>query len=384
MATRFSARAGTVKPFLAVEVLERALELERAGADVLHLELGEPDFPPPPAVVEACARALRDGETRYTESRGIAELREAIAADHERRSGVTVDPGRVIVTNGTSPAMLLVFTLLVDPGDEVLIPTPNYACYPNFVRIAGGVPVTVPTRPDTGYRVDPDAVRAAITPRTKAIIVASPANPTGAIQDAATLRALAELGPVLVSDEVYHGLEYGEARSRSALGMGDEVFVLDGFSKRYAMTGFRLGYVIAPEAAVRPLQSMAQNLFLSTTHFVQRAGIAALEHGQETLRAMREAYARRRALMLDGVRSLGLAVETEPCGAFYVFADARAFDADSRRLSRRLLEGAHVAITPGVDFGAAGEGFLRFSYAAADETISAAIERLGACEALRG
>jgi len=384
VAPRFSARAGTVEPFLAVEVLERALELERQGADVLHLEFGEPDFPPPAAVVEACARALRNGETRYTESRGIAELREAIAADHERRSGVTVDAGRVIVTNGTSPAMLLVFSLLVDPGDEVLIPTPHYACYPNFVRIAGGVPVFVTTRPADGYRVDVDAVRAAITPRTRAIIVASPANPTGAIQDAATLRALAALGPPLISDEVYHGLEYGEARASSALGMADEVFVLDGFSKRYAMTGFRLGYVIAPEPAVRPLQSMAQNLFLSTTHFVQRAGIAALEHGQDTLSAMRDAYARRRALMLEGVRGLGLGVETEPCGAFYVFADARRFDADSRRLSQRLLEDAHVAITPGVDFGAAGEGFLRFSYAAADETIRAALGRLATCDALRG
>ena len=384
MAPRFSERAGTVEPFLAVEVLEGALELERAGADVLHLEFGEPDFPPAPAVVEACARAMRDGETRYTESRGISELREAIATDHERRGGAALDPGRVIVTNGTSPAMLLVFLLLVDPGDEVLIPSPHYACYPNFVRIAGGVPVFVPTAPDDGYRVDLDAMRASISERTKAIIVASPANPTGAIQDEVTLRALAELGPALISDEVYHGLEYGEAHASSALGMGDDVFVLDGFSKRYAMTGFRLGYVIAPEVAVRPLQSMAQNLFLSTTHFVQRAGIAALEHGQETLRAMREAYARRRALMLEGVRSLGLGVETEPCGAFYVFADARKFDADSRRLSRRLLDEVHVAITPGVDFGAAGEGFLRFSYAAADETIAAAIDRLRSSDALRG
>lgn len=376
MSHPFAARAGLVEPFLAVEVLERALELERQGADVLHLEFGEPDFPPPPAVIEACDRAMRSGETRYTESRGLVELREAIAADHQRRSGVAVDPGRIIVTNGTSPAMLLVFCLLVDTGDEVLIPTPHYACYPNFARIVGGTPVFVPTRPEDGYRVDPAAVRAAVTPRTRALIVASPANPTGAIQDAETMRALADLGVPLISDEIYHGLEYGDAQVTSALGLSDDGYVLDGFSKRYAMTGFRLGYVVAPPGAVRALQSMAQNLFLSTTHFVQYGGVAALEHGADTLRTMREAYARRRAIMLEGVRALGLEVASEPLGAFYVFADARRFDADSRRLSSRLLEGAHVAVTPGVDFGQAGEGFLRFSYAAADETIRAALERL--------
>jgi aspartate/methionine/tyrosine aminotransferase len=376
MSHPFAARAHLVEPFLAVEVLERALELERQGADVLHLEFGEPDFPPPPAVIEACDRAMRAGDTRYTESRGLAELREAIAADHQRRSGVVVDPGRILVTNGTSPAMLLVFCLLVEPGDEVLIPTPHYACYPNFVRIVGGQPVYLPTRPEEGYQIDLDAVRAAITPRTRAIIAASPANPTGAIQNASTLAALADLGVPLISDEIYHELEYTELRATSALGLADDVYVLDGFSKRYAMTGFRLGYVIAPTAAVRPLQSMAQNLFLSTTHFVQRGGIAALEHGADTLSAMREAYARRRILMLEGLRRLGLDVASEPPGAFYVFADARRIDADSRRLSSRLLEEAHVAVTPGVDFGEAGEGFLRFSYAAADDTIRAALERL--------
>jgi aspartate/methionine/tyrosine aminotransferase len=382
MSGEFAERAGRVQPFLAVEILERALELEARGREILHLEFGEPDFPPPPAVVEACQRALKDGETRYTESRGIAPLREAIARDHERRSGVAVDPGRVIVTNGTSPAMLLVFSLLVDPGDEVVIPTPHYACYPNFVHVAGGRPVFVPTRPEDGYRIDVDAVRAAIGPRTVALIMASPANPTGAVQDEATMRALAGLGVPLISDEVYHGLVYGDAVATSALGMDERVYVLDGFSKRYAMTGFRLGYVIAPDAAVRPLQSMAQNLFLSTTHFVQRAGIAALEHGRDTLRDMRIAYARRRGLMLEVVRGLGLSVASEPRGAFYVFADARAIGGDSRALAFDLLERAGVALTPGVDFGAAGEGFLRFSYAAADETIRRAAERLR--EALPG
>ena len=374
----YSRRADLAEPFLAMEVMERALELERGGAEIVHLEVGEPDFPAPPAAVEACQQALARGETRYTDSRGLAELREAIAADHLRRSGVGVDPERVIVTGGTSPAMLLVFSLLVDPGDEVVLAAPYYPCYPNFVHVAGGVPVYVETRAEDGYRLDPDRVRSALTARTRAIVVASPANPTGAIQDAETLAALANLGVPLVSDEIYDGLVYDEHRVTSALGLGEDVFVLDGFSKRYAMTGFRLGYVVAPERAIRPLQTLAQSLFISASHFVQRAGIAALAHGESTLREMRSAYARRRPLLLDGLAGLGFSVPTPPAGAFYVFADARGFGDDSRRLAFDLLERAHVAVTPGIDFGRAGEGFLRFSYAASDQAIARALERLGA------
>ncbi|MBW2279549.1 MAG: pyridoxal phosphate-dependent aminotransferase [Deltaproteobacteria bacterium] len=377
MSFGYSRRADLAEPFLAMEVMERALELERGGADIVHLEVGEPDFPAPPAAVEACQQALARGETGYTDSRGLAELREAIAADHRRRSGVEVDPDRVIVTGGTSPAMLLVFLLLVEPGDEVVLAAPHYPCYPNFVHVAGGVPVYVETRAEDGYRLDPDEVRAALTPRTRAIVVASPANPTGAIQDAETLAALANLGVPLVSDEIYDGLVYDEHRVTSALGLGEDVFVLDGFSKRYAMTGFRLGYVVAPERAIRPLQTLGQSLFISASHFVQRAGIAALAHGEPTLREMRSAYARRRRLLLDGLAPIGFSVPTPPAGAFYVFANARRFGDDSRSLAFDLLERAHVAVTPGIDFGQAGEGFLRFSYAASDDAIARALQRLG-------
>ncbi len=376
MSFGYSLRADLAEPFLAMEVMERAQELEREGAEIVHLEVGEPDFPAPPAAVEACRRALLEGETRYTDSRGLPELREAIAADHARRSGVTVDPERVLVTNGTSPAMLLVFLLLVDPGDEVVLAAPHYPCYPNFVHVAGGVPVFVETSPEDGYRLDPDRVRAALTTRTRAIVVASPANPTGAIQDAETLRALAGLGVPLVSDEIYDGLVYDGHVVTSALGMSDDVFVLDGFSKRYAMTGFRLGYVVAPAHAARPLQTLAQSLFISASHFVQRAGIAALAHGASTLREMHTAYARRRTLLVEGLRGIGFEVPTPPAGAFYVFADARRFGADSRSLAFELLERAHVAVTPGIDFGAAGEGFLRVSYARSDAAIERALERL--------
>jgi aspartate/methionine/tyrosine aminotransferase len=369
-------RAASIEPFLAMEVMERAFELERGGARVIHLEIGEPDFPPPREAVETCARALLEGETHYTDSRGLAELRSAVAAEKGARAGVAIDPERVLVTSGTSPAMLLVFGLLVETGAEVLIPTPHYPCYPNFVRFCGGVPVFVPTDPANGYQVDVGAVRRAITKRTACLIVGSPANPTGAVQSAATLAALAELGVPLVADEIYDGLVFDGGRAPSALAASDEVFVLDGFSKRYAMTGFRLGFAIAPPAALRPLQVMQQNLFISANHFVQRAGIAALEHGDATRRAMLEAYARRRTLLVDGLRKLGFAIPVPPAGAFYVFADARRFATDSRRFAFDLLERVHVAVTPGVDFGAAGEGHLRFSLSAPDAAIEEALARL--------
>ena len=350
--------------------------MQREGVPVLHLEVGEPDFPPPPEVVEACQRALARGETHYTDSRGLVELREAIAADHRRRSGVPVDAERVLVTSGSSPAMLLVCALLLDPGDEVILGTPHYPCHPHFVRVFDGVPVRVACDPGDAYRLDPDAVRAAITPRTRAILVASPANPTGAVQDTETLRALAELGPPLISDEIYDGLVYDGARVTSALEVSDRSFVLDGFSKRYAMTGFRLGYAIAPREAVRPLQTLQQNLFISANRFVQRAGVAALAHGAATVEAMRRACDRRRIRLVEGLRKLGFGVPMLPQGAFYVLADARAFDSDSRRLAFRLLEKAHVGVTPGIDFGAAAEGWLRFCTAVDEAVIEEALDRL--------
>jgi aspartate/methionine/tyrosine aminotransferase len=373
---QFSRRASEIEPFLAMEVAERAFQMQREGVEVIHLEIGEPDFAPPPAAVAACTAALRAGETRYTDSRGLADLRAAIAGDHSRRSGVDIDPERVIVTSGTSPAMLLVFSLLLEPGDEVILGTPHYPCYPNFIRFCGGVPVLVPTDAERGYQLAVEDVRAARTPRTRAIVVNSPANPTGAIQRGETLRALGDLGVPIISDEIYAGIVYGGARVTSALTLGGDAFVLDGFSKRYAMTGFRLGYAIVPPEALRPLQVMHQNLFISASSFVQRAGIAALREGAERVETMRAAYDRRRTRLLAGLRALGFGIPSEPEGAFYIFADARTWGGDSRALAFEILERAHVGVTPGVDFGAAGEGWLRFCYAASEASIDEALARL--------
>jgi len=359
-----------------MEVLERAEELERKGASIAHLELGEPDFDPPPAATQACREALARGDTGYTDSRGIWALREAIADDVSRRAGRTIPPDRVLVTQGTSSAMLLVFSLLIEPGDEVIIPTPHYPCYPNFVRFAGGTPVFVETRAEDGWHIDPARVRDAMTSRTRAIVLGSPANPTGAVQPREVVRALVELGPTLIADEIYDGLVYDGAQTSSVLEFSDQDFVLDGFSKRYAMTGFRLGWVVAPVSAMRRLQVLHQNLFISATHFVQFAGIAALESGASTTESMRAAYCERRILLVDGLRRLGFGVDRLPEGAFYVLADASRFGDDSRALAFHLLEKAHVGVTPGIDFGEAAEGKLRFCYAVSPEIIESALSRL--------
>ena len=378
MGMSFSSRSDAIAPFLAMEVMERGMAMSRAGVDVLQLGVGEPGFPPPPEVAEAVAVAVAAGHTHYTDSRGLVELREAIATDCQKRRGVAVDSEQIIVTSGSSPALLIVLSLLLDPGDEVIIPTPHYPCYPNMVEVCGGRAVFVPTVPEDGYLIDVARVRAAVTARTKGVLVASPANPTGAVQPAEVIRELAGLGVPVLSDEVYDGLVFDGTTTTSPLGMTDDCFVFDGFSKRYAMTGFRLGYVIAPHRAMRSLVSLQQNLFISAAHFVQTVGLAALEHGEAHRQMMVAEYKRRRRVLVNGVRSVGLSVPVTPTGAFYVLADARHLGGDSLGLAFELLERAHVALGPGRDFGEIAEGFLRFSYASAYDDIVRAVERLRA------
>ncbi|MEC9466515.1 MAG: pyridoxal phosphate-dependent aminotransferase [Myxococcota bacterium] len=364
-------------PFLAMEVMERGMAMANAGAPVMQLGVGEPDFDAPPEVIEATIQALRDGDTHYTDSRGLRSLRERIARDHFERRGVEIDPNRVIVTQGTSPAIGMVMRLLLEPGDEVIMPTPHYACYPNLIALSGAKAVMVPTMAQDGYAIDVDEVRKAITPRTRAILVASPANPTGAVQAPETLDALANLGLPFLSDEIYHGLVFDGYRDHSPAAVSDTCFIFDGFSKRYAMTGFRLGYVIAPESAARPLQIMQQNLHISSTHFVQKAAVAALDHGDAHLVMMRETYDRRRRLLLSGLRDLGFEVPVAPAGAFYILANAKRFGDDSLELAFEILDKAKVAVGPGRDFGTLAEGHLRFSYAASEATIEESLHRLG-------
>lgn len=364
-------------PFLAMEVMERGIELTAAGHDVVQLAVGEPEGPPPAAVLAATTASIERGETRYTSSRGLAQLREAIALDASVRRGCSVSAQRVIVTSGTSPALHMALRVLLEPGDEVLIPTPHYPCYPNMVLACGGRPVFVPTSASDGYTIDPARVRAALNPRTRCIVVASPSNPTGAIQPREVVHELAALGLPILSDEIYDGLVFDGARVTSPLALSEDTFVFDGFSKRYAMTGYRLGYVIAPAQAMRSLQSLQQNLHISASMFAQHAGLAALEAGGPFLAAMQREYGERRRTLIDGVRALGLDVASEPAGAFYVLADARKLGKSSMALALDWLERAHVAVAPGRDFGEAAEGFIRFSYATSLPRIREGLDRLG-------
>ncbi len=370
-----SQRAEAVSPFGAMEIMERAQALERDGRDVIYLCLGEPDFPTPTPVVDAAVRAMRAGATGYTHSLGLLELRQEIAAHYRRRYRVEVDPERILVSAGTSPLMLLLFALLLDPGSEVLIPDPGYACYPNFIRFAGGVPVPVRGLEEDGFQPRPGEIAARLTNYSRAVLINSPSNPGGAVLPADWLEELCALPVPVISDEIYHGLCY-EGRERSILEFTDTAFVLGGFSKAYAMTGWRLGYLIAPESCVRPLQSMHQNFLICASNFVQHGGITALRDCADEVERMRGVYDLRRRHMVKRLRELGFGIRRMPAGAFYVLADARHIGPDSRALARELLETVGVALTPGADFGAGGEGYLRFSYAASMERIDQAMGRI--------
>ncbi len=372
-------RTEEITPFLAVEVFERAQELERQGHEIVHLEFGEPDFETPAVIREAAERALRDGRTKYTHSLGILPLREAIAEHYQKSYGVAVSPDQILVTAGTSPAMLLLFTAILGAGDEVILSDPHYACYPNFIRYAEGRPVYVPVAEDDAFQFRPEAVAERLGPKTKAILINSPANPTGTLlapERMAALGDLADRGPWIVSDEIYHGLVY-EGREHSILEFTDRAFVLNGFSKAYAMTGWRLGYLIAPKSFIRTLQKLHQNFFISANDFVQWAGVAALREAGEEVGRFRQVFNERRLATVAGLRAIGLGVGPEPTGAFYVLANARRFTRRSLDFVFEILQEAHVALTPGIDFGANAEGYLRVSYANALPRVREGLRRLG-------
>lgn len=368
-------RAAEIPPFIVMDVLEAAQEMERVGEHIVHLEVGEPDFDTPECIKEACLRALRDGKTHYTHSLGLLELRESICNHYHERYGVIISPDQVLVTSGTSPAMMILFATLLEKGSEVIISDPHYACYPNFIRFFEGSSVCVPVLECDGFQYTPAAIREKITPRTRAILINSPSNPTGNILNRERMVQIASLGVPVISDEVYHGLVY-EDKEHSILEFTDSAFVLNGFSKTYAMTGWRLGYLIAPKSYIRPMQKIQQNLFISPNAFVQWAGVAALgEAGPDVLR-MRSIYNERRKFMIQRLREMGLGICVEPTGAFYVLGNIRAFSRDSYQTAFDILKRAHVGVAPGVDFGKNAEGYLRFSYANSLENIGEGMNRL--------
>ena len=367
-------------PFIVMDVLERAHEIERQGVHVIHLEVGEPDFDTPQCIKDAACKALDNGHTHYTHSLGMIELREAISEHYLKTYGVSVDPDQIVISSGTSPAMFVMFSALLEKGDQVIVSDPHYACYPNFIKFVQGEPVFIPVYEEDGFQYRPESIEKKVTRKTKGILINSPSNPTGNLLSKDRMEAIAALSlkpdsPYIISDEIYHGLVY-EGKEHSILEFTEKAFVFNGFSKLYAMTGLRLGYMIAPKHFIRPIQKLQQNFFISANAMVQVAGIAAFKEAGEDILRMKRIYNERRQFMIRRLKEMGLGITVEPTGAFYVFANAKHISGDSYKLAFDILEKAHVGVAPGIDFGKNGEGYLRFSYATSMENIAQGMDRL--------
>ncbi|MEN6447595.1 MAG: pyridoxal phosphate-dependent aminotransferase [Syntrophaceae bacterium] len=370
-----SQMARTVTSFLVMDVMERANILASEGRDIIHLEVGEPDFDTPDCIRKAAYEAMQHGRTHYTDSLGIPELRHAIAAHYGKTYGVQVDESRIMVTAGSSPALLMAIACLVDAGDEIIMSDPYYACYPNFTRILKAVPHLVPTGSADGFQLDPSKVRDCMSEASKAVLINSPANPTGICLDAEHMKALGSLGIPIISDEIYHGLVY-ESEQHTILEFTDNAVVINGFSKAYAMTGWRLGWVVLPPSMVRTAQKIQQNLMICAPSIAQWGGVAALTEATQDVEDMRQTFARRRKVMLSEMARHGFNVEVEPTGAFYVLVNMGDLCSDSVALAMDILEHSGVGVTPGIDFGPGAARYLRFSYANSEKNIEEGLSRV--------
>ena len=371
---RVSSR-GDVDPFIVMDVMEQARALEAQGRSIIHMEVGQPGTPAPRGALEALAAAMQADALGYTVALGLPALRQGIAGLYRRWYGIDLNPDRVIVTAGSSAAFLLAFTALFEAGEAVGLGLPGYPSYRHILKALSLRAVGIPTGPETRFQPVP----AGLPDGLAGLIVASPGNPTGTMLGRADLAALAgacaDRGLALVSDEIYHGLHYG-APAVSALQVTDQVVVINSFSKYFSMTGWRLGWMVVPEAMIRPVERLAQNMFICPPHASQVAALAALDCTPE-LEANRAVYAENRRLMLDGLPRAGLGRIAPPDGAFYVYADVSDLTDDSRRLASDILTGAGVAVTPGLDFDPGrGLGTLRFSYARSTADIAEGLARL--------
>ena len=374
-------RLAFITPFHVMALLARARELEAQGRSVVHMEIGEPDFITPQPVTEAGIRALQAGKTHYTPAAGLPELREAIARHYQDRFGVAVDPRRVLVTPGASGALQLILAALVDPGSQVLMADPGYPCNSNFVFLFEGEPVRIPVGAQQAYQLDADLLEQHWSERTACVLIASPSNPTGTVVTQAALQDMLEVvrrnSACLVVDEIYQHLHYG-AQPQTALALGDDVFVINSFSKYFGMTGWRLGWLVAPESMIESLDTLAQNLFLAAPTVAQHAALVAFQpETQAILEQRRQAFQQRRDYLLPALRELGFDIPVEPQGAFYLYADCSRFTDDSFDFATRLLEEAGVAITPGIDFGQhAAERHVRFAYTTGLDKLREGVARI--------
>jgi aspartate/methionine/tyrosine aminotransferase len=375
---RTARRAAEIGPFEVMDVLSRAQALERAGRHVVHMEIGEPDFTAPAPVVEAGIRAMRDGRTAYTATLGLGSLREAIAEHYEKRFGARLSPERVAITSGASGGLLTVSALYVDAGDEILVPDPGYPGYRHFVRAFEGVAKILPVSAQNDFQPTLEMVRAAWGARTKGLLLGSPSNPTGTLIQRDELSRIADFiagrGGVLMVDEIYQGLVYGR-EPWSALGLPGEVVLINSFSKYFCMTGWRLGWVVLPQDALRGFEKLAQHLFISAPAAAQHAAVSAFEpESLSVLEQRRGEFAKRRDFLVPALKKAGLSIPAEPHGAFYVYADCGG---NAKVFARDLLEKEAVAATPGLDFGANGtERFVRFAYTRSMDDLQEAARRI--------
>lgn len=376
-----ASRLAHIEPFHVMALLTRARALEAAGRSIVHMEIGEPDFPTADPVTAAGIEALRAGDTQYTPAAGIPALREAIAGHYRRRYGVSVTPERIIVTPGASGALLLAMALLVDPGREVLLPDPGYPCNRHFVSTLNGVPKLLPVGPESGYQITPERLEAAWGPETVLAMVGSPSNPTGTLADDDDVRGLARSararrGALLV-DEIYHGLEYG-VRSHTAADAGDNVFVVNSFSKYFGMTGWRLGWLLVPSGYESDAEKLAQNLFIAAGTVSQHAALACFtDDATAIFEERRQAFEARLDFLADALLGLGFEIPGRPQGAFYLYSDCSGLTDDSFAFAGRLLEEAGVAATPGRDFGSyRADAHIRFAYTNSLENLREGVGRL--------
>jgi aspartate/methionine/tyrosine aminotransferase len=374
-------RMADIEPFHVMDILARARALEAQGRDIVHMEIGEPDFPTPAPVVEAGMAALHAGYTHYTPALGLPELRAAIAASYAEDA--RPEASRVVVTPGSSGALTLVFGVLINPGDEVLMADPGYPCNRHFVRMFEGRARLVPVEAATAYQLTAELIRRHWTPATRAVLISSPSNPTGTLVPdtgmAEIVATVRELGGVLIVDEIYHGLTYG-VTAGSALRHSPDVFVVNSFSKYYGMTGWRVGWLVAPHGYVEAIDRLAQNVFLAASTPAQHAALAAFQPAvRAELERRRAEFEARRDYLLPALRALGFGIPLVPQGAFYLYADCSRFTSDSEAFARELLEQAGVAITPGRDFGVhAPARHVRFSYATTRARLEEGVRRLTA------
>ncbi len=376
-----------IEPFHVMDLLARARALEAQGKDIVHMEIGEPDFVTPEPICEAAKQAIDAGKTHYTPAVGLPALRETISAFYQSEYNVTVSPERILITPGASGALLLTMGVLVNPGDEVIMADPGYPCNRHFARLMEGKAVGVPVGVETEYQLNASLLEKHWSKATVAALLASPSNPTGTLVPHENLQTMSDFvqlrGGRLLVDEIYHGLVYddgSDSKPSTALSISDELFVINSFSKYFCMTGWRLGWLVAPEAYVRELDKLAQNIFLAAPTIAQHAALVAFEpETRAILNERREAYRERRDFLLPALRELGFEIPVVPQGAFYIYADCSRFTDDSYVFANELLEQAGVAITPGRDFGAnAPEQHVRFAYTTSLERLKEGVDRLAA------